>query len=444
MDILILEKFCRSLRVVRFRVKAGSLSFLDEDSLHLAEEENFDILCKKFATDGDMKEKIILSLRPATFSYREMELPISDRRRIREILPLELKGETAADTDELAFDTLPLEGGKFLVTWGNLKEISSQIENMAGMNLEPQIVTSAPFHWQTLLPGTADAYTALTDGTALAVFHGTNLFYFRAIAEGETSREIEKTLAALELSKGVKVQHVYLFGEAVDCCADLLLPSPREETTFALLPVADMVARAFQGNEDSAIRLAGIWALAEAAVSGNPVNFRYGDLAYTADFERTCRKFRTTAVLALVVMLLLLVETGLRYSMVKNDLDSLNNSIRSIYREVFPARTKAVDEVAELKSEIKRMVGNSGTQNLLNTMKKIAELKGDGISGFYESEFEGNQVRLRGDAESFQAVNDFKTRAGSLFASAEVGEIKSRPAGGVSFSFRGTLQEANK
>ena len=39
---------------------------------------------------------------------REIELPISDRRKVRDILPLELKGETAVDTDELVFDALSL------------------------------------------------------------------------------------------------------------------------------------------------------------------------------------------------------------------------------------------------------------------------------------------------------------------------------------------------
>ncbi|HKZ16772.1 MAG TPA: type II secretion system protein GspL, partial [Geobacteraceae bacterium] len=62
----------------------------------------------------------------------------------------------------------------------------------------------------------------------------------------------------------------------------------------------------------------------------------------------------------------------------------------------------------------------------------------------YEAELEGNQVRLKGDADSVQSVNYFKARAAAMFATAEVGEIKSRASGGVSFSFRGTLQETGK
>jgi general secretion pathway protein L len=444
MDILILEESCHSIRIVRFRVKGGSLSFLNVDRFHLEDEENFDTLCKELATEDEVKEKIILSLHPATFFYREMEFPISDRRRIREILPLELKGETAVDTEESIFESLPMEGGKHLVTWGSREGISSQIEYLAQMDLEPQVVTSAPFHWQSLIPGTAGTYVALSDGTALSVYHNHELVYFRAISEEETGAEIKKTLAALECSKGIKVEQVYLFGEAVNRCAELLSPAISSDTTFLPLPLEEKVLQAFGGNSDTAIWLAGIWALADNAVSGSPVNFRYGDMAFTAGFARTWRKWRATAILASLVIFLLLVETGTRYYMVKKDLDSLNKSISSIYREVFPNRKKAVDEVAELKSEIKGMGGYDRDQNLLSAMKKLAEIKGDGINGFYETEFEGDQVRLKGDADSFQAVNDFKTRTGSIFATADVGEIKSKPGGGVSFSFHGTLREAGK
>jgi general secretion pathway protein L len=53
-------------------------------------------------------------------------------------------------------------------------------------------------------------------------------------------------------------------------------------------------------------------------------------------------------------------------------------------------------------------------------------------------------LRVRGDARSIQAVNDFRTRGAAVFAGAEVGEIKSRPDGSVTFSFRGTMKEEGR
>jgi general secretion pathway protein L len=124
--------------------------------------------------------------------------------------------------------------------------------------------------------------------------------------------------------------------------------------------------------------------------------------------------------------------------------DSLNNSIRSIYREVFPTRKKAVDEVAELRSEIKRLGSGKTASNVLAVLTKLAGAKGDDIFGIFEAEVEGNQVRLKGDGRTIQAVNDFKARTADALSNAEVGEIKSRPDGSVSFVLRGTVKEGNK
>jgi general secretion pathway protein L len=156
------------------------------------------------------------------------------------------------------------------------------------------------------------------------------------------------------------------------------------------------------------------------------------------------RKLRLSLILAVALVLLLFVEAGLRYFLVKQDLDSLNASIRTIYREVFPNRKKPVDEVGELRSEIKRLGGASGRSNVLGALKKLAEIKGDDVTGFVETSIEGKQVRLQGDARSIQAVNDFRNRAAALFSDAEVGEIKSRPDGSVTFTFRGAIKEENK
>ncbi len=441
MDLLILQVNRQSVLIAGFQARAKALSFRGAKRRPLEDGETLEQLLKETASADTGRGTIVLSLDPAAFFYREMELPLGDRQKIREILPLELKGETAVDTDESVFDAIPLEGGKFLVVWGKTKDIAARIESMKGAELEPRIVTSAAFHWHSLLPEKAAGRVALSDGRALGVYHNRELVYFRALGDGELKSEIGKTLAALEFSKGVKVEQVFLMGDAAGTDPDFLSSGDHDLT---LLPVSGRLAEAFGNDHGSALQLAGIWALANETVSGTPVNFRYGALAYTAGFEKVRKQLRISAILASLLILILLAESGIRYHLVKKDVDSLDNSIRTIYREIFPARKKPVDEVAELKSEIKRMGGDAGAPNPLASMKRIAEIKGDGIAGFYEAEFEGNQVRLKGDADSFQAVNDFKTRCGALFTAVEVGEIKSRAGGGVSFSFRGILQEAHK
>jgi general secretion pathway protein L len=143
-------------------------------------------------------------------------------------------------------------------------------------------------------------------------------------------------------------------------------------------------------------------------------------------------------------MLLLFTSKGLQYRAVRADISSLNNSISSLYREVFPSRTKAVDELSEVKGEIKKLAGGDTSRGTLDVFKLLAEAKGSTINGLYEAELEGHTLRIKGDARSSQAVNEFKTALAAVMTSIELGEVKSRPDGTVTFSLSGTIKESAK
>ncbi len=444
MDLLIIEVCRDSATATRFRRKGNLLTFTAALTRPMENEASFQLLLQEHAAPLEGNTRVVLCLDPSSFYSRELEIPISDRKKLREILPLELKGETAVDSDELIFDTLSLKGAALLAIWTRRSDVAAMTKIMLDAGLEPQIVTSAPFQWQSLLPENAYGTVALSDGSALVVYHDREPFYFRSLGRDASTREIEKTLAALELGKGVTVRQLFLIGNAA-ALKDLPISTGGEELlSLSRLPVTAELAEAFGENSAVAVELASAWATARAAFSPGIVNFRYGDLAYTAGFERVRNKLRFTAALAALFVLLLFVETAVRYYLVNKDLDSINSSIRGMYKEIFPNRKKPVDEVAEIKSEIKRMGGGAATEDPLGTLKKLAALKGDGINGFFETEIEENQVRLKGEAVSFQAVNDFKARTGNMFTKGDVGEIKPRADGNVTFTFHGTLQEGSK
>jgi general secretion pathway protein L len=316
---------------------------------------------------------------------------------------------------------------------------------MTERGMEPEIVTAALFSWNTLLPASADkAPVALSDGEAVAVYTNGLPVYFRPLGPGELVSEVVKTLTALEIAKGIKVDTVFLHGSAARQPIAASYPDAPEGISFSILPVTGELAATFPSDSTAALDLAGAFALAKACRSADPVDFRRGDLVYTAGFAKARKKLRLTMYLAAAVVVLLCAEGGLRYYLVTRDLNSLDTSIKAIYREVFPTRKKSVDEVAELRSEIKRLSGAAAERSILPVLKKLAELKGDDIAGIYETEIEGGQVRLKGDARSVQGVNDFKTRAAAAFTGAEVGEIKSRADGSVSFIFKATVKEGEK
>jgi len=445
MNYLIVQLSADEAIFARFTSRGKELHFTGASRHPLDADHPFAALLPQVKAESEAEEKIILAIPPSFLYMREIELPIADRRKIREVLPLEMKGETALDTDELVFDALPLAGGKFLAVWTQEAKIAEEIGIMAEHGLEPEIVTASLCHWQAILPESAGSGpVALSDGEAMAVYADGAPVYFRPLGRGEFAAEAARTLAALELSRGIKVGTVFLHGGAARQWSEAGGTDAPAGVLFTPLPVTDELAALFSADRSATLDLAGACALARTCVREEPVNFRRGGLAYTAGLKKMRKKLRLTACLAAAIILLLVGEVGLRYYLVTRDLNSLDNSIGGISRQVFPSRKKSADAVSELRSEIKRFGGGAAGQPILPILKKLAELKGSDVTGFYETEIEGGQIRLKGDARSVQAVNDFRTRAATSFTGADVGEIKTRADGSVSFGFRATAKEEGK
>jgi len=268
---------------------------------------------------------------------------------------------------------------------------------------------------------------------------GGRLTYFRAFNAEATAAMIAATLSALELSGGALPPQLCLIGPGAGGLADAdTLPLPVET-----VEVPPELGHLFK-NEETFQQLAGLYAVARANYAGMLPDFRQGELAWTAGDAKLRRKLILTGILAAVVILLLFVNKGLQYRAAAADLLSLNKSIAAIYREIFPGRAKAVDEISEIKGEIRKLAGVENSGGYLDLMKKLAEVKGNSINGLYEAELEGNNLRIKGDARSAQAVNEFKTALAPLLAAVQLGEVKSRPDGTVTFSLTGTLKEGKK
>jgi general secretion pathway protein L len=424
MTYLILEWTGSELVASRFLQRSGEFLFQGADNRPAATESELADALGALAPSIGTDCRIALSLPLARLFVREMELPIRDRRKLREVLPLELRGETALETDELAFAGLPLAGGTVLALWGRKRELAAHLKTAADAGAEPEFLSAAPLHWGELLPEGTTGSVALTDGSALAIFRDGESLFFRALSEGE---DFSRTLALLEMSKGITVDRIYRLGAS-------------EGEYGSPLPVEGRLAAAFGGDEAAARRHGTPWSLAVAMARGDVVDFRAGDLAWTKGKEQARRRRRLPLALAALLLLLLAADAGIRYTLVKRDLASLDASIGAIYREVFPGRKKGVDEAAEMRAEIRKLGAGGGKSQALQTLNRLADAKGDDVLGLYEVEIDGGQVRLKGDARSAQAVTDFKNRLAAMLAPAEVGQITSKPDGTVTFALRGTMK----
>jgi general secretion pathway protein L len=381
--------------------------------------------------------RVVVCLAPALFAQRIVELPLTDLRKVREILPAHLQGEIALPAEEAVFDALPAADGAWLALWTKRTEVARAIDVFREAGCEPQIVSSAPFAWPSL-PGIPHD-CAVCNGTALALISAGRLAFVRALDGADPHRDLRATLTALELAGTRLPLRLIVFGEQAESLAGTEgLPLEAEQ-----LQLPDDLATVFK-NEGTFQHMAGLFAVASACYAGKLPDFRRGDLAWTTGDARLRRKLILTVTLVTVAVVLLFVSKGLQYRTARADIASLNVSIASIYREIFPSRTKAVDELSEIKGEIRKLTGSENSSSVLDVLKQLAEAKGSTINGLFEAELEGRALRVKGEARSAPSVNEFKAALSSLMTTVEVGEIKSRPDGTVSFSLSGTLREGAK
>jgi general secretion pathway protein L len=381
--------------------------------------------------------RVILCLPPLLFAQRSVELPLSDLHKVREVLPGHLQGEIAMPVEEAVFDALQVTAGKYLALWAQRSEIARAVALFTEAGVEPAVVTSTPFAWPFLPALPSDC--AVSDGAAVALVAQGRLTFMRALSGIESRKALSATLTALEMAGDPLPPELLVFGDQ----AGELMEADNLPLAARTLELQNDLAHLFRSDQNFR-QLAGLYAVALASHARQLPDFRRGDLAWTAGDIKLRKKLVLTAILAATVILLLFVSKGLQYRAAQADIASLNGSIASIYREIFPTRAKAVDEVSEIKGEIRKLSGANSTSGVLDLLKQLADAKGASINGLYEAEIEGQTVRVKGDARSSQAVNDFKTALATQMATVELGEVKSRPDGSVTFSLTATLKEVKK
>ena len=437
MEYLIIQVEENRVIAARFEVSGRSATSAGAAVFTLDAEHTLASVAAQIAEGSNGSPRVVLCLAVSLFAQRFVELPLTDLRKVREVLPAHLQGEIALAVEEAVFDVIPSTRGSYLALWAKRADIAHGIAVFRDAGLEPQVVSSAPFAWR-FLPGIA-ADCAVCDGSALAVITEGRLSFVRSFNGADPDKQLVSTLSALELSGTPLPPRLVAFGQRAGAVAELDgVPLAVEQLQ---LPVE--LGHLFR-NDETFQQLAGLYAVARACHGGELPDFRRGDLAWTAGDLKTRKRLMLTASLAVLTVLLLFVHMGLQYRSIRTDLTSLNSSISAIYREIFPTRAKAVDELAEVKGEMRKMAGVQTSSGFLDLLKQLAEAKGASINGLYEAELEGNTLRIKGDARSAPAVTEFKAGLTPLMATVELGEVKSRPDGSVTFSLSGTLKEVKK
>lgn len=432
MIIQVLQLTEQELTCARFR-RTGRDSLVPLSGVKLPYADQAELrthLSEQLPAAAGEEIRTILALPPALVSLRELNLPISDRRKLRAVLPLELSGETAQPDQELVCDAVPLDGGTILAGWAPSAVVADFINLLTEAGAEPEAVTLACLHWHLLAPDQQSGAFAICDRQSVLVCRpgATVPAYCRSL--GTDNDELGRTLTALELARDLPVQTVYQLDpeDSVELAASIKLQP---------LPIPALLAQAPATGSLPALALAGPLAVAEAYCSNTLFNLRTGSLAWSRQRYQLLRRHRLPLLLAAVLVILLLVASGTRWYLLTRDLASLNGSVARIYREVFPSRTKAVDELAEVKAEIRRLQGGISGPSSLAFLTDLAAMKTDEITQFSEVEYDGSRLRLKGDSRSSTAVNALRQQLLAAGWTVEQADLTNRPDGSVLFVLKG-------
>lgn len=374
--------------------------------------------------------RTILSVPPSLVSLREVSLPAIDRSKLRAVLPLELANDIAQPDLNFVCDAIQLGDGSWLAGWADTAPLTMLISLLTDAGCEPEVITLGCLHWHLLLSSSSEELVALCDQNAVSVCKAgaSSPLFCRCL--GDTDADLARTLIALELGRGLHVSTVY-------CLEPGLSANTPPGVLLENIPVPSLLDQPDAAGTLPPIAMAAPLAVAMAYCSGEIFNLRSGPLTWSHQRTHLLRRHRIPLLLGALVLLLLLVESGVRWYLLSRDVVSLNASIAKIYREILPTRKKAVDEVAEIKAEIRRLQGGFASQSPLTFLNMLAGAKGEEIYGLNEVNFDGNRFHLKGEARNGAAVASFRQRLLDKGLAADQPDITTKPDGTVLFVVRG-------
>src|SRR3972149_10977319 len=128
-------------------------------------------------------DRVLVSVPAEELSIRIVEMPFSERRKVRDALPFELAGLLHVEVEEVVTDAVQLGNGRFLAIAAERKLVRGYLETLRQLGIDPCWMGSALFAIPALA---ADLYGA--QGVKALLLPGS-----MAVMEGASPRLFKST-----------------------------------------------------------------------------------------------------------------------------------------------------------------------------------------------------------------------------------------------------------
>jgi len=395
-----------------------------------------DILVQRLDLSGCV---CVVSLPPDRASFRNLQVPFKQAKKIRQILPFELEPSLPFPVEEVVIDFHPIrnesvaEATDLIAAAYETSSMRFYLDQLATHRIEPRMVTVGAYAAAICLCrlGNIPANSLLVDvgedSSTMFVLADGQLRLVRSIPAGNRKpaqvemlcQNIQRTLFALEdwVDPGYLPERVLITGPAVGrngMAADMgqFLEIPTERTDLARDTenrIDELPAEAWQPH-----RMNNAMALTLLEILGiKGLNFRKGPFAIRKRWAEYKQNITVAAILAGVLVLALLTNAFLDYRTKARRLEALNQRITEIFQTTFPEVTRVVDPLQQMRVKLEELkatslsASDSGSpQPAVDILNAISRRIPENVDVQFSRLVLGDDsVVITGDSDTFNSVD---------------------------------------
>ena len=371
-------------------------------------------------------------------AFRNISIPFSEPKKVRQVLPFELENEVPFRVEDVIADYHVIEKSdhtKCIAAASTAEAIEDELELVSTRGLSAEVIAPSGVHTALgfLAWGRhADQGIFLDmgpDRSMLAFFSDKKARLVRNIGQNFENRpqslamEISLTLKAWSLNggKGFSPEKIYITGsgamapETRDALAEIL-DLPVEKIDLAAEVKAAMEGR-FADNWEPMI-MDGALALAmfqPGQTSG--FNMRQGRFAVRGKWEAYKGTMLHAGILLVVLLSVLCVNYGVDVFALKKQARNLESQVEELFSQALPGADSGGDPVGTLLGEIQKIDGSGGLPGSGDKQVKVIDVL-DVISSKIPQSIDikvtklmvnPDEVQIHGETDSFQAANEIMT-----------------------------------
>ena len=386
----------------------------------------------------------VVSISADHFSYRILQVPFKDSKKIRMVLPFELEPTVPYPVDDLVIDFVDLQSGsqsdqsEIIAVAVPRSELSPYLQSLAEFKIDPEMITISGLPAAMCLANQADPgedrlfLEVSNASSSLFIIRQGQLQLIRTFPNpnaadnraGILGAVVRRTLAAYDEFCQTEFQPLDMLvtgaglnGANFESGIFEALKFPVKRLNFAdrlNIPISGENLKPWNpALMDNAL------ALTLMEIEGiKGLNFHKGQFAAKKFLLKNKKDVLRTGILAAAVLAMLFFGTILEYYTLNQQLDRIDHQITAIFQETFPEVKRIVDPFQQMQVKLQEVKKNAVIQTTATPHIRSIDIL-DSISKGIPQGIEVDVTRMvispdtvliSGTTDTFKSVDDIKNR----------------------------------